>query len=885
MGLYNHLYNISPDIMPSQSVPLKEKLAKAKDDEKSWGQKCMDALETIGRQQFNYNLRLIENYEMVKGKFIPTHYFETEGYSDMIAQLSSEFELPNYLRHYDIMGNVINTMSGEFQKRPDLIKIVQIGDEATNEYIRVKTEFTQKYVFDIINREIEAKLAQQGIDTNRTEFNSPEEQQQYSQQVQQMRAELTPTDIQKYMDTDFLTIAEMWGQHQYQHDREYFNLAEKEKIEFEDMLIADRCFRHFYITPTGYNQETWNPVHVFFQKAEDVIPVEDGEYVGRILSLSLNTILDRYGYLMTKDDLDLLNSFQTENDEDSDKWNDSEYNWVYNNYFVPFRHYPEYDLMRKAWNVAPKSAGIPEVEGSFLDYISQSYSPLYNQNYFFVTEAYWKTQKKLFKITYFDFELNEIVVRTVDENYQMPKYFKRSNRVFDEEHDLDTYCETEVNEVWKGIKINTSRNAKVAKDIYLAIGPNEFQFRGDQNRFGCKLPVCGQVFSVRNSRSMSMVDLMKPWQIGFNVAVNQLYQLMEKEVGMFVVMDVNMFPNSKDWGGENSWDKWMMVAKNLGLLPADTSPQNVRNSLAATGGFLPKVLDLNLAAQMVSRTNLAMFFKQQCMEQVGFNEYRVGNFGSSTTATGVQQGANQSYSRTQGYFTDFDNYLRRCARMTLDINQYIQSQKEYVNFVYTKSDYSKAFCSVMGTDILLADLGVFAVNSQQINNQLEMMRQYALQNTTQMSPPDVIDVITMNSPKEIKNQLVNSYNKFLQQQEQQRQLEQQALQQEREIKEAELAQKEDHFQRLMDNNIEREQIKAGATVINTDVDIPTEPAAQQPTPTSDDNIKQQQLELNRQKQASENEFNNRKLALEQAKINADLQIQNQQTETARILKS
>src|SRR5690606_5852570 len=146
------------------------------------------------------------------------------------------------------------------------------------------------------------------------------------------------------------------------------------------------------------------------------------------------------------------------------------------------------------------------------------------------------------------------------------------------------------------------------------------------NIYGCKLPVCGEVFSARNGKSASLVDMMKPHQIGYNVAMNQLYQIAEKEIGMFVVMDVNLFPDAKDWGGEDAWNKWMLLAKNLGMLPADTSPANVSSSLAATGGFLPKVLDLNLAAQMVSRMNMAKFFEEQALKQVGFNQYRLGNY-------------------------------------------------------------------------------------------------------------------------------------------------------------------------------------------------------------------------------------------------------------------
>jgi len=887
MGIYNPFYSASIDILPVQNVPLKEKLEKPSDDSnKTWGQKCMDALETIGKSQFTNNLKLIENYEMIKGRFIASHYFYTEGYDSTISQLAAELELPNYLRHYDIISPVINTLSGEWQKRPDLLKVRQVGDAATNEYLRTKSEMLQQYIFQKINSEIDKRLLEKGIDINKQDFSSEEEAAQYQQGVEQMRQTLTPPEIQRFMDVDFLTQAEKWGQHHLEYSREVFNLPEKEKIEFEDMLVADRCFRHFYITPTGYNQETWNPVNTFFHKSPDVLYIEDGDYVGRIFHLSLPAIIDRYGYLMNKEDLDLLNGY---NKEDKTLWNDNKYNWVYENYLVPFKGYPAYDIMKNSWN-RYSNGDIPFLDNTSFNQIYDNDFYRDREGFYFVTEGYWKTQKKIFKITYLDEESGDIVVRLVDENYIIPEHFVESNQLFTDTHDINTYCVTEINETWKGIKINTGVDKNLKKDLYLAIQPNDFQFKGDFNIYGCKLPVCGQVFSIRNSRSMSLVDMMKPHQIGYNVAMNQLYQISEKEIGMFVVMDVNMFPNNKDWGGQDAWGKWMLMAKAYGLLPADTSPANINNSLAATGGFLPKVLDLNLAAQMVSRRENAIFYEQQALKQIGFNEYRLGSFNQSSTATGIQQGMAQSYSQTESHFTNFSNYLRRCHQMDLSIAQYVQGQKEDVAFTYIKSDHSRAFVKILGTDLLLSDLGVFVSNSQEHARQLEMIRQYALNNNTAgMSPVDVADVIMINSPAEIRKQLDISYKALLQQQQQAQQAQQQQLEQATAIAKEKEDREDIRQDKLLQNNLDREKIKAGVAVINSptveDVQIPDNGEFNREKLNLDSSIKREKLELDRQKLKSSNDNEARKLALQQSKIAADIQIQNKETETAKILKN
>ena len=62
-------------------------------------------------RQFYDNLRFIENYQMVNGKFMPHHYIEEEGYTDMITQLTREFDIPSTLRHYDIIGKLINNLT------------------------------------------------------------------------------------------------------------------------------------------------------------------------------------------------------------------------------------------------------------------------------------------------------------------------------------------------------------------------------------------------------------------------------------------------------------------------------------------------------------------------------------------------------------------------------------------------------------------------------------------------------------------------------------------------------------------------------------------------------------------------------------------------------
>jgi hypothetical protein len=884
MALYNSLDSFNSLILPPQMISLAEKLK----DNGKWGKVCMDALEQIAYSQIQANYKFIENYEMVKGHFIPTHYFGEEGYKSLLEKLSEEFEIPNYLRHYDIISPVINTLSGEYQKRPDIFRVKAWDENSKNEFLTKKTELLSNYISSLIEKQVAEKMAEQGLDPYQQEFQSEEEQTAYNEFKQKIQSALTPPEIEDYMTTSFRTSAEIWGQAQLELDKQRFRLDEKEKKEFEDMLITDRCFRHFYLSPNGYEQETWNPVNVFLHKSPDVDETENGDYIGRQFYATPSDIVDRYGYRMTEEQLQLLEVNKQKEDK---RWNEAPgYDYVYRNYMFPFKGYQGWDIGRRAaagMGDGTDNSLIPHAPANLFNNLGGSF---YSERLgmFLVTEAYWMSQEKIGLYTFIDPETELIVSKLVDENIVLPEDVVEIKEPTDTEKDVNTICWTWVNRVWKGVKINintlTVTDPKHDENaIYLDVQPLEFQFKGDINPYNAKLPVCGQVFSVRNSRSMSLVDLMKPYQIGFNVAMNQLYQLMEKEIGQFIVMDVNMFPDSKDWGGEDAWEKWMLVAKTIGLLPADTSPANTKGATAAAGGQFPKILDLNLASQMTSRVNLAQTFKQFALEQVGFNQYRLGNFNQSSTATGIEEGQARSFAQTESYFTQFYNYLRRCHRMALDIAQYTQSQQKDVTISFVKSDLSTAFIKVAGTDLSLADLHVYVTNSQEHLRQLETSRQLALSNnTTGATALDLFDIITMNTPSEIRKKLESSLKKQEQMQQQQLQVQQETSAKMLEVEQLKQAKEDERLDKKIESE---EKMKAWELEAQYNVSLLE---SNQEAPAQDDSSKidaqNQRNQIANQQRIDNKQLKEKDLALKNKKIDADLSIQNKELQSVKILK-
>jgi len=868
-------------------------MLKKSEKNEEWWQNCMDALESVGRSQFIQNMRFVENYELVKGRFIYKHYFEEDDYSDMIGQLTKEFAIPSYLRHYDIASKVVNTLSGEWQTRPDFFRVKAHDEKTGNEYQRTQTDLLQKYVMAKINAEVSRKLLEMGVDENKQDFNSDEEMQAYQKQVEQLKQQLTPPQISEYMKTTWSSSAELWGQHQLELDRKRFKFLEKEKVEFEDMLIADRCFRHFYLTPNGYNQETWNPINVFFHKSPDVNYIEDGDYVGRVFYLTVSDIIDRYGYKMKKEDIEHLQELAKPKDK---HWNyaaGTEY--VYENYMMPFKGYPAYDIVRQSQGFLQPENNLPYLDSNFF---TSLYGGRYfneRRGYFFVVEGYWKSQEKIGKLIFKDPETGQIRKVYVDEDFVVPANFKEIDSVFDESNEENTVTWTWVNRTWKGTKICVKNHAGFTSDIYVDVKPTDFQFKADNNLYGSKLPVCGQVFSIRNSQSQSLVDLIKPHQIGHNVAMNQAYAEMQKDYGKFLIMDVNMFPDKKDWGGAKAYERFMLIAKELGVTVVDTSPANVQGAAGIAGGHYPKEIDLDASARILSRLKIAEAFEEFALKQVGFNQYRLGQQSNSTPVGTAEAGQTRSFAQTESYFTNFSNYIQRCNKMNLDIAQYVQSKEQDVTVTYVKSDLSRAFVKILGTDLLLSDLHVYVSNSQEDIRQLESLKQLALSNnTTNATVVDLAEIITSNSPAQIKIKLKESYDKQQQRLDQQFQLEQQKIDQQKQLEELKMQQESADLDKTLENKKEvayittfgrqQDNLKDQNTDQTPDI-LEYDKLGQKQQEASDKiEAQREKTSLERDKAISEHDYRMKKLELDKKKIEAGLQVEEKKLDYAKIMK-
>jgi len=786
--------------MGTLTQPIQFLLSSQKNEQ--WGAWNLDWLEMQGLKQIRRNARrLLKNYKLANGIIDKTDYIveEDNEYAELIDTLTKEDISAFELKFFPIIPNVINILTGEFAKRNDKITYRAVDDISFNEMLDKKREMIEETLVSYGEKLMQENIAKMGL--------NPQDPQQAQQAQQMMSPENIKTlpQIEQFFKKDYRSMVEQWASHQHAVDTERFYMKELENMAFRDMLITDREFWHFKLNEDDYDIEVWNPVLTFYHKSPEARYVSQSNWVGRLDLMTISDIIDRYGYMMDKDQMQQLEAI---------------YPVKSAGYALPGVQNDGsfYDSTRSHdWNVEGPSLGMRQFiahrdavlnTGDDIIYriLNESEDLMDFSNYSLlrVTTAYWKSQRMLGHLTKID-ENGMMHQTIVDENYKVtdkPLYDNtvvkgktKDNLVYGDHIDWIW-----INQVWGGVKIGPNRPSFYGnndnmgfKPLYLNVEPLKFQFKGDNSLYGCKLPVEGSVFHDRNTTSRALVDKMKPFQIGYNLTNNQIADILVDELGTVIMLDQNSLPRhsmGEDWG-KNNLAKAYVAMKDFQMLPLDTSITNTENALNFQHY---QVLNLEQTQRLMSRIQLSNYFKQQAFEVIGITPQRIGQTLSQETATGVEQAINASYSQTEMYFVNHSEYLMpRVHQMRTDLAQYYHSNKPSVRLQYITSLDEKINFQINGTDLLARELNVFTstkVNQREIT---EKIRSLALSNNTAgASIYDLGNLIKADSLAEITHTLKAVEEKANAQREQ----EQKAKQQEIEMQEQAETERQESKQRF-----------------------------------------------------------------------------------------
>jgi hypothetical protein len=725
------------NIFPDQFKTEKEK------QDESWIKNTMDYFANKAYAEYVKNRdTFVKNYDLVKGILRHEDFYQEPEVRSFTDMLTADLQLPAYVKHYSIMTTPINELVGEISKRPDAFRVKAFDDDSKAEELEFKTGILQEYVISQAKAKIQEQAAQRGEEIA-------------DEDLQKM----TMDEVADQLDS-YTSVAEKWASHVLTAQKAEFVMKEKSEDAFRDLLISAREFYHVYEdnSKVGFNVEVANPKNTYFLTTPDRKYISDptgraqGAYAaGTVQVMELSEIIESIPDL-TKEEIDHLRSSL----QDYGLINVRESN-LGNPNAIPGQdsvQYDTYDPLVLQTRMVIESEMKENNDGlkDFLGLTSNVSSFGYK---YVVVRTYWISKKKIGKLIYLD-ELGNEQSMLVDENYK--------SGTIPTEESLEWGW---INQWYQGIKI----------------GPDIYHIKPFKLLPYC--PIIGLVHEVKNTEARSLVDMMKPFQVLYNVCMNQLYKLLEKEVGKVYLTSIRHIPIPKDGDAQDALDIWEMEARNRGVMFIDDSPENLK-SPSSFNQF--RDIDLTRTQEIQSRYTLAQQLKNECWELIGMSRQRMGSVSASESATGTNTAITQSYSQTEPIFVAHEYLLGQLYQAIIDASLYIEAKKPESTISYITNEGESAFVQVNGNDLKFRDLKVYLTNrpeDQKMFNEIRGLSQAVLQNGGSLH--DVIELYSTNSIRQMKKVFKTLKDRQEQMQDQQMQQQQQQMEQQKQIADQQIA--------------------------------------------------------------------------------------------------
>ncbi len=744
------------NIFPDQFKTEKEK------QDESWVKNTMDYFSNKAYAEYVKNRdTFVKNYDLVKGILRMEDFYQEPEVRSFTDMLTTDLELPAYVKHYSIITTPINELVGEISKRPDTYRVKAFDDDSKSEELEFKTGILQEFVLNTAKSKILEKAAMEGVEIEEEEL-----------------AQMTMEQVQDQLDT-YTSVAEKWANHILTCQKMEFNLKEKGEDSFRDLLISAREFFHIYEdnSKLGFNIEVANPKNTWFLTTPDRKYISDttgraqGAYAaGTVQVMELSEIIESIPEL-TKNEIDHLRSSL----QDYGLINVRESN-LGNPDAIPGQDSVMYDTfdplvlqtrMMIESEMKENNDGLKDFLGLTSNVSSFGYK-------YVVVRSYWISKRKIGKLIYID-DLGNEQSTLVDESYK--------SGTMPTQQSLEWGW---VNQWYQGIKIGP--------DIYHIKPYNLLNY----------CPIIGMTYEVKNTEAKSLVDLMKPFQVLYNVCMNQLYKLLEKEVGKVYLTSIRHIPVPKDGDAQDALDTWEMEARNRGVIFIDDSPENLK-SPSSFNQF--RDIDLTRTQEIQSRYNLAMQLKNECWELIGMSKQRLGSVSASESATGTTAAIQQSYSQTEPLFVAHEYVVGQLYQAIIDAALYVESAKPQSTLSYITSTGESAFVQVNGTDLKFRDLKVFPTNRPEDNQMFQELRglsQAVIQNGGSLY--DIIELYSTKSVRHMKKVFKDLKVKQEQMAERQQQMQEQQIQAQQEQQSAALQQAQMQYEQEMANENYQKQL-------------------------------------------------------------------------------
>lgn len=686
----DNLYNSA---FPRQKLPLSKK-------GKKWQEDCVNYIigegnVTSGGNSTSYYGELQTYYNLYNS------IFDEKDFKSITNPFKVEDGFPATPHDFNIIRPKVDLLIGEETKRPLNFRVIRTSQEATLEM----QEKEKQMILQYIEAAITARM-------------SPEEAQQFQQQLQSGEI-MPPEQIAKYMDKDYKDIVENTAYHSLTYLREKLDLDNEFIKGWKDGLISGREIYYVGVLNAEPYAERVNPICFSYDKSPDLDFIEDGSWCCRKMRMPITEVYDRYYDKLEEKDLDKLEEMIGS---------------------TPGRNLG--DRSPVDMGIQLRIYDNPIFEGAGKSLVN-------------VWHCCWKSFKKIFYVTTTD-DAGQPQINIVDETYQPV-----GNEVSIEPDWII--------EVWEGYRAGS--------DLYFGIQPIEYQHVSIDNPNSQKLPYCGAIYSNTNSKPRSLVSILKPLQYMYIVLWYRLELAIARDKGKVVNMDITQIPKSMNI----SPAKWMHYLSSVGVNFINPYEEGW-NIPGREGGKPAQfnqitALDLTMSNVIAEYIQLMDKIEELAGTISGITQQREGAVSSSEMVGNVERSVVQSSHITEPLFWVHNQCKRRVLNMLLNTAKgaWEETGKQKLQYIFDNGE--RAFLDIT-PKFYYEDMDVFVSDtSKDLENiqKLQQLIQPAMQNGASLL--EAAEILTNDNFNIIKQKLKDMQTRQEQIQQQQQEAEAQQQQQ------------------------------------------------------------------------------------------------------------
>lgn len=704
---------------------------KSDKQKETWKRAVMDAFERIGLSQLHENRVYSDIYRMLDGKMPDQNFADIAPQLGKMEELLDSVGIPTWIKHYDFLGEIKDEIVGKYMDLQDKFSVVDVSEVGSNEFQKHLDDILQNAVRQSFDKEIEIALAQKGITLEGKQFNSQEEQQAFLQQLEAEKQKIVSPERLKALQSTYKNAGAEWAQATLDKDSEVFDFRRMDEKEITSYLVSGKAFREMKINLDYYQPKTWDVRNTFTSKEIDVHKAEDLSYIGRAHVYTPAELVRQYGHrLSAKQQREILGGntdWKTYTDSGfaSGSLDTAARNGFKQVREVPFAGYYDYQTalglqdqfgvpLGEQTNIYPD--GSSETRNRFLprargDYRYNSYSFIsrilrpdivnHREDLIHVTEVYFIAYDMIGYLTYEDPESGRPITELVTEDiYQdflktnnITSSIKMSRVDMVKEFPVNTLQWFYTENTYEGLKISAPW---IEEGIWF-VEKMDHQIQGE-SIFHRKLPVGGII-------GQSVLEKVLPLQAKYNLCKNQEFNLLEKELGMFALMNLELLGTDDDEEGdpEDALIRFRNTAKTTGFMgvPDSGDEQNGRglaNKMA--------VFNISHAQEIETRRVVAQMCKSEAFTMVGLIAPVINQPSKQETATGVQTNQELSFARLSRIFEAFSAHKKSVLNLHIDVAQHCQANNIDKTLYYTKSDASIRFLGMYDQNLPLRKFGI-----------------------------------------------------------------------------------------------------------------------------------------------------------------------------------